>query len=280
MPLSQLPSGNTCLVRKNDSCNAVVTRSTFTNNKYKHTHTYLIWDKCLSCENTQWGKAFSAWRQPHRDCSLSFLPCCPHGPVLCPRSFVQLPSHQCPELACLQNPRLAGSCMQAVSIQTAQGPSSKGQFCCPCPPSCNPTISRFPSTLCYFFLGSFAVFAIQASISLSGSQIRLCRLSRVNDKGSSMDGVPLTHTGYTTDWTYAVACSDFLHTAHAPGQGNPLSHWTTCCLLTTFESLSLGQTPLCYASCTELSSCPSLLLLGQLIRTHTCNLLPRLPLAA
>lgn len=156
-------------------------------------------------------KATSQRLQPLLPPVLSSRPC-PLPTVLCstalsPVSWTRLPAK--PQTG----RQLHAGCLHTDSAE----PEQQGQFCCPRPPSCNPTISRFPSTLCYFFLGSFAVFAIQASISLSGSQIRLCRLSGVNDKGSSVDGVPLTNTGYTTDWTYAVACSDSPHTAHAPG---------------------------------------------------------------
>lgn len=56
----------------------------------------------------------------------------------------------------------------------------------------------------------------------------------VPDMGSSVDGVPWQPWTHTTTWMQAVVCSDSSH--RTCSLGNPLLHWTACCLLTFSSS--------------------------------------------
>lgn len=107
---------STCLfslyLGRNSSLSSVLTRSTLTST---NTHTYLIWDKCLLCENTE---AFSAWRQSHRHGSLSRLLSCPHGHL--PTNVLNEPALLCSKETGPDKPQRGrlSSCSRCRALET------------------------------------------------------------------------------------------------------------------------------------------------------------------
>lgn len=162
-------------------------------NKHKHTHTYLIWDMCLSCENTEWEKSFLVKRPPHGDYSLSLLLCCPQSHLL--NSVVNSPALLCFSNIGLEKPQ-TGRHRRALTARSIWLPSPSFFL-----QHHNLLVLPLNPFTSWVF---FALLANRASVSLQGHQMCLCRLSTwaiggVTNLASGVDSVPSTHRRYTAN---------------------------------------------------------------------------------
>lgn len=128
----------------------------------------------------------------------------------------------------------------------------------------------------YFFTVSFAVLAMQASVSLQSCQILTMHNEHMGLLGQLLTwalvwmactGQPSTHSRYITNGTHAVGCSGPSHCTYSLGT----ELLAACSHLQIFTSSPDSSG---YASSSESFLCPHVPEVVQLIQmTHTCTLL-------